>query len=148
MNRFVFSLESVLQLRVHAEQHCQRALAVAQSRAAELERQLTKFESRLAAAGADLQACLRSATVDPAELATHVRYKHDLVWEIEQLQADLTSARSSAEQAKAELLAAATQRKSLEKLRERQREQWRTEQHRRERLAHDDLATRDIAQSA
>src|SRR5688500_17075164 len=148
MNRFLFSLESVLQLRVHAEQHRQRELALAQSRCTQVQRQLGELESRLAAASAELRACLRNVSVDPAELATHVRYKHDLVWEIEQLQRDLNSARLAVDEAKAALISATTQRKSLERLRERQHEHWRAEQHRRERLAQDDLAAREIHRSA
>ena len=142
MARFTFSLESVLSLRIRAEQQCQRDVAASQRRFADLESQLRDVSRESALSTEQIRAHLRGVSPDPSALATHARYHQFLSKQCNDLHTQILAARAMLDEAKASLQSAISQRKSLEKLRERQHEQWLAAQHKHERRTHDDLAAR------
>ena len=142
MSHFTFTLESLLQLRLRAEQQCQRDLASAQARLAQIETQLRVLCAQVDRAAADLRNSLHNTPLNPLHLATHARYQQSLAAESSRLQDNLNQARRALDHAKSALKSAASQRKSLEKLRQRQHEQFRLDHLKRERTTHDDLSTR------
>jgi flagellar export protein FliJ len=142
MPSFVFSLESVLNLRIRGEQQCQRDVAAIQKQVSDLDSQLTDVSRRTARSAAEIRACLHASSLNPTELATHARYHQFLSNQSQDLSAQLTSARAALDHAKAALNSAISQRKSLEKLRQRQHEHWLAAQQKLERRSHDDLAAR------
>jgi flagellar export protein FliJ len=142
MSHFVFTLESVLQLRIHAEQQCQRDLAAAQAQVVQTQHQLLDIANKINRAQRELRECLNQPPIDPARLAAHSRYQQTLTSEDQRLHAQLQTSSRAADDARSLLSMATAQRKALEKLRARQHDEWRAEQARRERSAHDDLTIR------
>jgi flagellar export protein FliJ len=103
--------------------------------------QLQEVSRQTARCTQEIRTCLLACSPDPIHLATHARYHQFLSGQSQDLQARLTATRAALEQAKSSLQSAVSQRKSLEKLRERQHEHWLATQHKLERRSHDDLAS-------
>jgi len=137
MRRFVFKLASVLEQRRHAERQRQRDVAQFQRQIIQLDAQINE----VAVAERSSSVRLRGK-VDPRTLAIHVRFSQVMRQKLSTLRGQLDAAKGDLNAAQASLVEASKQRKVLEKLEERQRASWITEQQKRETEALDDLAQR------
>jgi flagellar FliJ protein len=139
MARFVFSLESVLRHRKHAEQERMRELAVCQAEMTRLQNELRALNDGLQANAAEMKANHLTGPLDVAYLAAHRRYTvaeqrkgHLLVQEMARQQRKV-------DEAQRQLAEAAKERKVIEKLRERQLERWKNDVARREQAEADEV---------
>jgi flagellar FliJ protein len=139
MARFVFSLESVLRHRKHAEQERMRELAVCQAEMTRLQNELKALNDGLQANAAEMKANHLTGPLDVAYLAAHRRYTvaeqrkgHLLVQEMARQQRKV-------DEAQRQLAEAAKERKVIEKLRERQLERWKNDVARREQAEADEV---------
>jgi flagellar export protein FliJ len=74
MAKFVFTLESVLRHRTHAERERMRELAVAQAEMTRLQQELKALNDSMQASSADMKANHLTGLIDVAFLAAHRRY--------------------------------------------------------------------------
>ncbi|HEX8525229.1 MAG TPA: flagellar export protein FliJ [Tepidisphaeraceae bacterium] len=146
MPRFVFKLESVLRLRVHAEQKRQRELAEAQRRITELQGELDAVEREVGEATAQLRDKLAAARIDPRWLLLHAHHMQSLRARSSAISEEMFQAGLAVETAQEALVVACAERKSLEKLRQKQHEQHDLMQERGERVVLDEIAARGFLQ--
>jgi flagellar FliJ protein len=137
MRRFVFKLESVLEQRRHAERQRQRDVA-------QFQRQILQIDAQIKeVALAEQSSSVRlRGRLDPRTLAIHVRFSQVMRQKLSTLRSQLDGAKNDLNAAQAALVEASKQRKVLEKLEERRRASWITEQAKHETEAMDDLAQR------
>lgn len=141
MARFVFQLDGVLRHRERIEQERQRDLATAQAEMVRLEGELRGMQQDIQQSSADLRDHRLVGRLDMAYLAAHRRYMLGMNRKVIALAQTMAAQNQKVEQARAALAEASKQKKMIEKLRERQREQWSAGQARHEAGALDELTT-------
>lgn len=140
MARFRFGLNGVLKQRRNSERQQQRRVAEIQSQMQQLQEQLRSLDQSLQQAGTELRTHGLVGRLDLDYLAAHRRYiaaeqrrGMQLVQKIALVQREMETQR----QVLAEL---AKQRKIIEKLREKQFQQWLAELSRREAFEMDEIS--------
>ncbi len=137
MRRFVFSLQKVLEYRQRLEEQAIRAFAEAQA-------QLTHEQAVLHKLLIEREECLRRSHrrqhLSVELLAVEQTYLSALEERIEQQRQRVAEAEKVLEEKRQALIEAQRERKTLERLREKQYEEWRQEWLRTEQKALDDLA--------
>ena len=132
MARFVFSLESVLRHRKHAEQERMRELAACQAEMTRLQGELKALNDGMQANAAEMKANHLTGPLDVAYLAAHRRYTVAMQRKGQTLVQDMARQQRKVDEAQRQLAEAAKERKVIEKLRERQFERWKSEVERKE----------------
>ena len=139
MARFVFSLESVLRHRKHAEQERMRELAVVQGEMTRLQQELKGLNDAMQAGAQDMKANHLTGPIDVAYLAAHRRYAVAMQRKGQTLVQDMARQQKKVEEAQRHLAEAAKERKVIEKLREKQFERWKAEADRKEQAEADEV---------
>jgi len=138
MRRFVFSLQKVLEYRQRLEEQAIRAFAEAQA-------QLMHEQAVLHKLLIEREECLRRSHrrqhLSVELLAVEQTYLSALEERIEQQRQRVAEAEKVLEEKRQALIEAQRERKTMERLREKQYEEWRQEWLRTEQKALDDLAT-------
>jgi flagellar FliJ protein len=138
MRRFVFSLQKVLEYRQRLEEQAIRAFAEAQA-------QLMHEQAVLHKLLIEREECLRCSHrrqhLSVELLAVEQTYLSALEERIEQQRQRVAEAEKVLEEKRQALIEAQRERKTLERLREKQYEEWRQEWLRTEQKALDELAT-------
>lgn len=133
MRRFRFPLQTVLRLRGQLEKQAQRTLAVAMSAVHEAERKLAFAERGLRECAAGCQQTTPSAAL---ARALEAGFRHFQL----RMQRDLKRAQAAAEGARLDYLEKRKDLRSMERLHDRRREEWRDETNRAEQAELDELA--------
>lgn len=139
---FKFSLQPVLQQRLAQEEKRQREYGEAQSKAEaarERRRQVLENIDRWAGEVRRGQATLDFARRDLIERWITAQNER-----LELMEEEIAMLAAQAEQCRARLVKAMQDRTIMEKLRERERTEWRQEEDRAERRFFDELAVRDF----
>ena len=139
MSKFHFRLDGVLRHRRHVEQERQRDLAKVQTQVSQLESELRALSDAAQFTTDDLRAHHLTGRLDLGFLAAHRRYMLGVQRKAGALSETLAVLQQQAHEARKNLAEAAKQRKILEKLRERQREQWAADIARRESAETDEI---------
>jgi flagellar FliJ protein len=139
MARFIFQLAGVLRHRKHLEREKQRVVAERQAVVTQLTRELREMDQQLQGATNDLKQNRLTGQLDLSFIAAHRRYAISMQRRAIDQARRIAAAQQLVEQARAELVAAARDRKVIEKLRERRHEQWRAEQQRKEEMLMDEV---------
>jgi flagellar FliJ protein len=146
--KFHFKLEALLAHRQQVEKEKQRKLAVVQNEVQALTRQLQETHTRIAAENKSLTATHLTGTLDMQYIAHEKRYVGNLQIKIVLGMQKLAAMEKTLATARTELLAAARDRKVIEKLREKQFARWRAEQDRKEAALMDELGTQIALRNA
>lgn len=140
MAAFQFKFQTLLDYRTRVEEERQRELAQVLRMRMILHDQLRQMQQTIHQSKQALSESL-TGRVNVEQISHFARYSgqverkgHDLVLRLGQLEKRI-------EQARQRLLDATRQRKALELLRDRHREQWQAQQDRREAMVMDELAT-------
>lgn len=141
MARFVFNLDGVLRHRALVEREKQRVLADRQALVAKLTRELREMDQQVQAATAQLRDSKLVGRLDLSFIAAHRRYTLAMQRRAIEQARRIATAQHAAEQARAELVEAARERKVIEKLRERRYQQWKADVDRREAAQLDEVGT-------
>lgn len=152
MAKFVFELESVLDLRRGVERSKQLAVADLERQRLAIEERIREFQRQITVERRDLQAHLtaeRAAEsdfggapgVDLGAVRLQANTSLHLVAKAHQEVLRLAGLHRKLDAARLELLKAATDRKAVEVLRQRRLEAWNAEQRRREDMALDEIST-------
>jgi len=139
--RFHFPLEALLTHRLHVEKEKQRKLAEVQNEITTLTRQLQETHARIAAENRSLTANQLTGTLDMQYIAYEKRYVGNLHVRIILGMQKLVALESKLAAARAELLAAARDRRVIEKLKEKQLARWREAQNKKEAALMDEIGT-------
>jgi flagellar protein FliJ len=139
MARFVFQLDGLLSHRRRLERQRQRDLALAQRDVRVLEEELRRLGESMAATTQEVRRRL-TGRLDLAFLAAHRRYIATMQVKGQALVQRLAAMQPVIESRRAALVAAAKDRKAIEKLRERRKEEWVFEQNRRELAELDEVS--------
>jgi flagellar FliJ protein len=139
MARFVFSLESVLRQRTHAERERMRELAVCQGEMTRLQAELKALNDAMQGSLADMKANHLTGPIDVAYLAAHRRYTVAMQRKGQSLVQDMARQQRKVDEAQRLLAEAAKERKVIEKLREKQFERWKAEAARKEQADADEV---------
>jgi flagellar protein FliJ len=139
MAKFLFQLEGVLRHRQHVEREKQRAFAQRSAVVAALTKELREMDRQLQTATSDLRQNRLTGAIDLSFLAAHRRYALSMQRRAIEQARKIAQAQQLAEAAQAELVAAARDRKIIEKLRERRYSQWQAEQARKEAVQLDEI---------
>jgi flagellar FliJ protein len=146
--RFHFKLEALLDHRQRVEKEKQRKLAVIQQEVQVITRQLQETHARIAAENKTLTATALTGTLDMQYIAHEKRFVGNLHIKIVLGMQKLAGLEKTLNAARAELLAAARDRKVIEKLKEKQLARWRLEQDRKEAALMDEIGTQLAIRSA
>lgn len=146
--RFVFSLEPVLEQRRRAEEVRLREVAAVERERVELEDRLRALQRELGAARTDLRDRLAAPGGGIGEVRLQANASLRLTLEMQRCALALSGVLRRLDRARADLLAATTARKGVERLRERRLAQWRAEESRREVRELDELTTMGAARDA
>lgn len=154
MAKFIFELEPVLELRRSVERTKQLVVAELERERLAIEDRIRAFQRQIVAERRDLRDHLESqrgaspADTEPAAggvdlgaVRLQANASLHLVGRAHQEVLKLAGVHRKLDAARVELLAATTQRKAVEVLRDRRREAWMAEQRRRESLALDEIST-------
>ncbi|NDD28127.1 MAG: flagellar export protein FliJ [Proteobacteria bacterium] len=138
--KFTFQLESLLEMRKLGEQRVQARLAE-RMRISEAERVvLAELEATAATYRAELERRQRGV-VDIHEVMTYMEYIGALDGRMHAQRARIADADAEVDRVRAELVRATQQKKAVEKLRERQFEDYTKEQQRAETLYLDEMSS-------
>jgi len=132
MPKFIFNLEPVLRHRVLVEQERLRDLAAAQAEMVRLQAELKALTESMQASARDMKANHLTGSLDVNYLAAHRRYTVATQRQGLLLVQEMARQQRKVDEAQRLLAEAAKGRKVLEKLKERQRDRWATEVHRKE----------------
>jgi len=132
MPKFIFNLEPVLRHRVLVEQERLRDLAPAQAEMVRLQAELKALTESMQASARDMKANHLTGSLDVNYLAAHRRYTVATQRQGLLLVQEMARQQRKVDEAQRLLAEAAKGRKVLEKLKERQRDRWATEVHRKE----------------
>ena len=135
MKRFVFRLETVLEMRVRAEQRAQAALGLAQKQVTDAERYRISLETRR------MDALIASATATFDQRVAAVQWAESLSEKIRHVGFHLQTLEMEAEARRRELAKAASDRRAVEKLRERARAEYEAEAQRVEQNQLDEVGS-------
>lgn len=132
MARFHFDLEGVMKQRKNAEQVAQRDVAVLQVALVELQNQLRTLDESVQAVNEDMRQTKLVGSIDVRLVTSHRRYV--IAMERKAMELAKRIAEQAAKVARAQhiLAAAVRDHKAIEKLRERQFEQWSVAENKRE----------------
>lgn len=139
--RFIFSLEPLLDLRKQVEKEHQRKVAVIQQEINVLVSKIHETERSIKEQNHALSSQQLTGQLDLAYIANEKRYVGTLQMLIVQTLQKLAMVERQMAGAKAALLAAARDRKVIEKLRERHYQRWLEEQNRKEAAELDEIGT-------
>ena len=139
MPKFNFQLQAVLRHRTHIEQQRQRELAVVQKQMTDLQVELKALDEHVKAAGEDVQHHL-VGRLDMNFLGAHRRYMVAMQRKAMILVQRMALLQREVDAAQKLLVAAARDRKVMEKLREHRFEQWRGEIARKEMIQLDEVS--------
>lgn len=141
MARFKFKLEALLTHRQQIEKEKQRRVAQVQQEMQAVRRHIQETQNRIAAENRTLGKGELTGRLDMQYIAHEKRFVGALLVRIALAEQKLASLEQALAGAKAELLAAARDRKVIEKLRDKQFERWRQEQERKDAAATDEIGT-------
>jgi len=139
--RFHFPLEALLTHRLHVEKEKQRKLAEVQNEIQAITRQLHETHATIAAENKTLTATQLTGTLDMQYIAYEKRYVGNLHVRIILGMQKLAALELKLAAARAELLAAARDRRVIEKLKERQHLRWKEAQDKKEAALMDEIGT-------
>ncbi|HEY8666988.1 MAG TPA: flagellar export protein FliJ [Tepidisphaeraceae bacterium] len=141
MAQFKFQLEAVLRQRHYIEQQRQRELAFVQAQMSELQTQLRSLNNSVQMTNDDLRVNHLIGKLDMNFLGAHRRFMAATQRQAIALMQRMAIIQRDLEAAQKALAAAATQKKAIEKLRERNLQRWRDDLNRRESAELDEIAT-------
>lgn len=140
MARFRFRLESVLEHRRLVEMQHQRHVAEIEQERRTLEDRIRSCQQRLLAERDSLRAELvQAGTLDVNRLRLQASVSNGIVAQAERSVVELAGVHARLKEARAGLLKATTERKAVERLRERAVEAWRLRERKREERELDEL---------
>ncbi len=139
MARFIFQLEPLLEFRRETEKSRQRELASASAGVVHAERQLADVHRQMEVALEEMRAHHLTGRLDLGFLAAHRRFVIAMQRQAGDARAALEVARQAETAARAQLAAAAVERKVIEKLREKHHERWQQALDRRENAQIDEI---------
>jgi flagellar protein FliJ len=140
MPQFVFKLAAVLRHRELAEKEKQRDYALALAQQQQLEDQLAALNRSMQATNDDIRQNHLVGRLDVNFITAHRRFLLGVQRKAMDLVNAIAKARLQTETARVALAQAATQRMTLEKLRDKQRQRWNDEVNRKELIALDEIA--------
>lgn len=150
--KFIFGLETLLDMRKQVEKDKKLALAQVQQRIAAVQKQIQDAHAAITRQNRQLAQEKLVGRLDLSYISTEKRYVNSLHVLIAQCLQKLVEEERHLATARAALLAAARDRKVLEKLREKQHARWLAEQNRIESAQLDEIGTqlalRRLAESA
>lgn len=141
MARFEFKLDALLTHRQQIEKEKQRRVAIIQQEIQGLARQVQDARARIASENRTLGVKELSGRLDMQYISNEKRFVGNLQVKIILTLQKIAGLEQKLAGARAELLAAARDRKVIEKLREKQFARWRAEQDRKEAAAMDEIGT-------
>ena len=140
MPQFIFQLQAVLQNRQHIEYDRQRDVASVQSKLTALELQLMRLDDEVKASNEIMRRDHLTGPIDTGILSAHRRYlamtqkqAAEIIAAMQKINADLESARIKLSQA-------ALDRKTMEILREKYKNQWKQKQQHSQAAEQDEIA--------
>jgi len=147
MARFVFKFQAVLRQREIIEQQKQRAFAKLIHHRNAMFAQLREMQETISSSKRDAAAGL-VGSVDLNAIAGIARYSASCALRGNTLVREIAQQETLVEQARKELIEASKNRKALELLRDRQRQEWELEQRRMEAKQLDEQTTQAYAAKA
>jgi len=138
MAQFKFELQDVLRQRKNVEQIAQRDVALAVQAMVGLENQLKRLDESVRGVTDDVRANHLVGELDVSFITAHRRYLRGMERAALDLARQIAEAKAKVDKAQALLIEAAKQRKTMEKLRDREEERWRQTQATRENAAVDE----------
>ncbi|HET6251161.1 MAG TPA: flagellar export protein FliJ [Tepidisphaeraceae bacterium] len=142
MAQFTFTLEGVLRHRTHVEQDRQRDLARVQAQMRDAENELRQLDQTLSTSLGDVRENRLTGKLDLGFLAAYRRYVASVHRKGSLIAQKMALIQRQVESAQNALAEAAKQRKIIEKLREKQFDQWKREQSRKEAAELDEVSMR------
>jgi flagellar protein FliJ len=139
MARFVFNLEAVLKQRKHIEQARQRDLAVVQAQMTALQNELKSMNDTVQTATEDMRRHHLTGKLDLGFLAAHRRFTIAMQRKAMTLVQKIALVQRQVDEARQALADAAKDRKAIEKLKEKQHQQWLADLHRKEAEQMDEI---------
>jgi flagellar FliJ protein len=139
MPKFVFPLQAVLRHREHVERERQRELALGQAEMSRLRDELKALNDSLQASSVEMKDHHLTGSLDVNYLAAHRRYTVAMQRRGLALVRDMARQQKKVDEAQRLLAEAAKERKTIEKLRERQHERWAADVARREAAQLDEV---------
>lgn len=139
MARFRFQLEGVLRQRKTVEQQRHRELAEVQVVYTQAEAELRALDASVQANNDDVKQNHLTGRLNLSFIAAHRRYMGAMQRKAVEIAQRMAGIMIKVDEARKALAEAARQRKIFEKLREKQFEEWRTDQARRELAALDEV---------
>ena len=136
---FRFRYQSLLDLRVRAEEASQRALAAAQRQAQTLRAQIEAMDQAMASSRLELADAL-TGQVEVSRVAAVAALGAEQQTHRRAIEREITAQLPAVEQARQDLAEASRQRRVLEQLRDRHADAWRLRQRRRDQAAMDEIA--------
>jgi flagellar export protein FliJ len=150
MARFVFQFESILAHRQRLRDQRQRELFTEEAALSILEVQLRAMDQSVQATLADLRQNRLVGKLDLAFLAAHRRYSNAVTRQAVELTQKIAAQQTRVTAARKNLVAASTDFKAMEKLKEKQHERWLQDQSLRDTAANDEIglqwAMRNLAE--
>jgi flagellar FliJ protein len=140
MATFRFNLQAVLRQRELAEQQRQREFAEVQREYAALEAELRAMDESVKSATDDLRDKHLVGRISVEYLSAHRRFTLAMQRKAVEHAQRMSAVRQRLDTARAALVEAAQHRKAMEKLRDKRRDDWKTDQDRREAAATDEVA--------
>ncbi len=139
MTKFVFQLDGVLRHREHIEREKQRDVSIHQTAMARLQDELRDLDAAVQNNVQDLKNNHLTGRLDMTFLAAHRRYALAMQRKAMGVAQAMAAEQRKLEAAQKALLEASKQRKTMEKLRDRQRERWAMDLARREAAEMDEI---------
>lgn len=141
MARFQFELDGVLRQRKNAEHIAQKRLAEAVQSLTLLQDQLKRLDEGVQAVNQQMREKHLTGPIDVSLITQHRRYILGMERQALELARKIAETQTKVRQAQQELVEAAKQRKSMEKLRDRQFEQFMASQLKQENEQLDEAGT-------
>lgn len=141
MPKFRFQLDGVLRQRKLVEEQRQREFGAVQAELVALQAQLREMDDSVQSTVGDLRENRLVGRIDLSFLTAHRRYMLAMQRKAVALAQQIAAAQVKVDEARAALLAAAMQRKVIEKLRERRRAAWALELERKDMALLDEIGT-------
>lgn len=151
MAKFNFELEGVLRQRTNAEHIAQRDLATATQTMVQLQAKLKRLDESVKAVTEDVRANHLTGQLDVSFITAHRRYMVSMERAAIDLARQIAEAQAIVNKAQQALVDASRQRKTIEKLRDKQFERFMADQMKRENEALDEagmqIAYRNLTES-
>ncbi|MCE9581653.1 MAG: flagellar export protein FliJ [Planctomycetes bacterium] len=141
MKRFEFRLESLVNLRRATEEAAKRAFGVARTAEERQATEVKRFEDAERRAVAELRGAQATGEVRVAELLAHQRHLGALARRVAAEKVRLGELKGEVTKTRAALVAAARDRKALDRLRERRLAEWTVEMLKDEQRALDEASS-------